>query len=130
MFGILSKRHYAGFKVEVGYSVDVHAVVKDEGVCPDDGPRSARRSQTLLPWMCAAIARANPRSMAFCEVQDSQFNRMFVAYSANINGFKLGCCMILFFDNCHLSGQYKGTMLAVCALDVDNVQFYVRNCVI
>ena len=43
MFGILSKRHYAGFKVEVGYSVDVHAVVKDEGVCPDDGPRSAKR---------------------------------------------------------------------------------------
>jgi len=64
----------------------------------------------ILPWMCAAIVRANPESVAFCEVEDSRFQRMFVAYAANINGFKLGCCMMLFVDGCHLSGPYKGVL--------------------
>jgi len=44
----------------------------------------------LLPRMCATIVRANMRLVLFCEVGESRFNRMFVAYAANINGFKLG----------------------------------------
>ena len=31
--------------------------------------------------------------------------------------------MILFVDGCHLSGPYKGTMLAACPLDADNHLF-------
>jgi len=31
--------------------------------------------------------------------------------------------MMLFVDGCHLSGSYKGTLLAVCALDADNHLF-------
>jgi len=27
----------------------------------------------LLPWMCAAIVRAKPESVAFLEVEDSRF---------------------------------------------------------
>ena len=46
-----------------------------------------------------------------------------MAYTANINGFKLGYCMMLFVNGCHLSGLYKGTMLATCALDADNHLF-------
>ena len=65
----------------------------------------------LLPWMCIAIVRANPESVAFCEVEESRFQRMFVAYAANINGFKMGCRMMLFVDGCHLSRPYKGTCL-------------------
>jgi len=48
---------------------------------------------------------------------------MFVAYVANVNGFKLGCRMILFEDNTHLNGPYKGTLVTVCALDADNHLF-------
>jgi len=77
----------------------------------------------LLPWMCAVIVRANPESVTFCEVEESRFQRMFVAYVANINGFKLGCRKMLFVDGCHLSGPYKGAMLAACALDADNHLF-------
>jgi len=86
-----------------------------KGVCPDDGPRSVGDRYKLLLWMCAAIVRADPGLVAFCEVQESRFNKMFVAFAANINGFKLGCRMILFVDGCHLSGAHKGTMLAECA---------------
>ena len=46
-----------------------------------------------------------------------------MAYATNINGFKLGCRMILFVYGCHLSGLYKGTLLAVCALHADNHLF-------
>jgi len=73
--------------------------------------------------MCAVIVRANPESVAFCEVEDFCFKRMFVAYAANINGFKLGFHMMLFADGCQLHGPYKGTMLAACALDADNHLF-------
>jgi len=60
--------------------------------------------------MCAVIIRASPGSLAFCEVEGSRFNRMFVAYAATINGFKIECHMILFVDGYH-SGPYKGTRL-------------------
>jgi len=58
--------------------------------------------------------------MAFCEVESLRFIRIFVAYTANMNGFKLRCRKILFVDGCHLSGPYKGTLLAACALDANN----------
>jgi len=77
----------------------------------------------LLSWICAAIVRANPGSVAFCEVEGSRFIRMFIAYAANVNGFKLGCRKILFMDGCHLSRPYKGTLLAACGLDADNHLF-------
>ena len=77
----------------------------------------------LLPWMCATIVRANPKSVAFCEVEESRFQRMFVANAVNINGLKPGCCKMLFVDGCHLSGPYKGIMLVACALDADDHLF-------
>ena len=49
--------------------------------------------------MCVAIVRANPRSVAFCEVVGSKFKRIFVASVANVNGFKLGCVNFVKFRN-------------------------------
>ena len=66
----------------------------------------------LLPWICAMIVRANPGSVAVCEVEVCRFYRMFVAYAANINDFKLGYKLVLFVDGTHLSGLYQATMLA------------------
>lgn len=77
----------------------------------------------LLLWMCAAIIRANPRSVAFYEVEGSRFKRMLIACAANVNDFKLGHKIILFVDDTHLSGPYKGTLVAPCTLDVDNQLF-------
>lgn len=77
----------------------------------------------LLSWMCAAIVRANPGSVTVCEIEGYRLYRMFVAYAANVNGFKLGCRCMLFVDGTHLSGPYKGTVLEACALDADNHLF-------
>jgi len=53
----------------------------------------------------------------------AKFYRMFIAYAANVNDFKLRCRMILFMDDTHLCGPYKGTFLAACSLDGDNHLF-------
>ena len=58
----------------------------------------------------------------FCEVDGSRFKRLFGACARNINGFKLGCWMILFIST-HLSRAYIGIMLAVIALHADNLLF-------
>ena len=73
--------------------------------------------------MYVTILRPNLGSVAFCEVDESQFHRMFVTYAANINGFKLTYRKILFVDGCHLSGSYKGTVLAACVHNADNHLF-------
>ena len=62
----------------------------------------------LLPWMCAAIVRANPDSRAFCELEGSRFRHSFIAYGASLNEFILGCRKILFADGTHLSGRTRG----------------------
>ena len=77
----------------------------------------------LLSWMCAAIVRVNPASVLVYEVEGCRFSRFFVAYAANVNGFKLGCKKVMFVDGTHLSGPYKGTLMAACALDADNHLF-------
>ena len=56
----------------------------------------------LVPWMCEAIVRENLGSVAVCEVDGCRFYRMFMAYAANVNGFKLGCRLVLFVDGMHL----------------------------
>ena len=84
----------------------------------------------LLPWMCAAIERANADSRAFVELDGCRFKRMFVALGASLHGFVMGCRKMLFVDGTHLSGSYEGTLLAVVALDADNHVFDVAYAVV
>ena len=67
----------------------------------------------LLLWMCVAIMRVSLGSVAFCEVEGSRFRRTFIAYTANVNGFKLRCRMILFVDGTHLSRPYGPWLLSM-----------------
>jgi len=74
----------------------------------------------LLPWLCAAITRANPDSRAIVELDGCRFKRMFVALGASLNSFIMGSRNILFVDGAHLSGMYKGLLLGAVGLDADN----------
>jgi len=56
-------------------------------------------------------------------VDGSRFNIMFVAYTANISGFKLRCQMILFVNYADLSEPYKETMLVACPQNADDHMF-------
>ena len=57
------------------------------------------------------------------EVDRCRFYRMFVAYAANVNGFKLGCRLVLFINGTHLSRPCQGTMFTAYVLDADNHLF-------
>ena len=65
----------------------------------------------VLLWFCTTIARANPDSSAFVELDACRFKRMFVVLGASLNGFILGCRNILFVDGMCLSGPYEETLL-------------------
>ena len=84
----------------------------------------------MLPWMCAAIVRANVDSRAFVELDGYRFQRMFVAFGACLNGFILESRKMLFVDGTHLSGLYEGTLLALVALDADNHIFELAYAVV
>jgi len=84
----------------------------------------------LLPWMCAAIERANPDSRAFVELDGCRFKRMFVSLGAALKCFIMGCRKMLFVDETHLSGPYEGTLLVRVALDADNHVFNVAYAVV
>ena len=84
----------------------------------------------MLPWMCAAIVKANVDSRAFMELDGCRFKHMFVTFGACLNGFILGSRKMLFVDGTHLSGLYEGTMLAAIALDADNHIFDVAYAVV
>jgi len=83
----------------------------------------------LLPWMCAAIERANPDSRAFVELDGCRFKCMFVSLGAALNGL-MGCRKMLFVDGTHLSGPYEGTLLSAIALDANNHVFNVAYAVV
>ena len=80
--------------------------------------------------MCAKFVRTNPDLRAFVELDGCRFKRMFIVFSASLNGFILGCKKMLFVDETHLSESHKGTMLTVVALDVDNHTFDVVYAVV
>jgi len=84
----------------------------------------------LLPWMCAAIVRANLDSRAFVEFNGCRFKRMFVAFGACLNEFILGYRKMLFIDGTHLSGSYEGSMLVATTLDTNGHIFDVAYAVV
>ena len=84
----------------------------------------------LLPWICAAIERENPNSIAFMELEGSRFMHMFIAYGVCLNGFILGCRKMLLVDGSYLSGSYEGTLLRAVTLDVDDHLFDVAYAIV
>ena len=94
--------------------------MEGEEVCSDVGNGETGGSFQAVALDVLGIVRTNPDSRAFVELDGCQFKRMFVAFGASLNGFILGCRKISFVDVTHLSGPYKGTMLAAVALDADN----------
>jgi len=53
-----------------------------------------------------------------------------VSFGASLNGFIMGCRKLLFVDGAHLSGQYKGTLLAAIVLDANDHLFDVACAVV
>ncbi|XP_031391897.1 uncharacterized protein LOC116204016 [Punica granatum] len=52
------------------------------------------------------------------------FDRLYICFNANVQGFKAGCRPLIGLDGCFLKGYYGGQLLSAIAQD-DNQHFYM-----
>ncbi|KAF7138689.1 hypothetical protein RHSIM_Rhsim07G0128200 [Rhododendron simsii] len=77
-----------------------------------------------LRWYREAVRNSDPKSVFEIEVdtETNRFQRLFVAFSACISGFK-HLRPLLFVDGTFLKGNFKGSLLSVSAKDGDKGLF-------
>ncbi|CAH9122391.1 unnamed protein product [Cuscuta epithymum] len=89
-----------------------------------------------LPNYCAELLKTNPGSTVelICpkhgENGPSRFDRIYVCIDACKKGFINGCRPLIALDGCHLSGYYRGQLLAAVSLDGNNGLFIVAYAIV
>lgn len=92
---------------------------------------SYKDAYSQLPYLCEKIKETNPGSFAtFSTKEDSSFHRLFVSFSASINGFQLGCRPLLFLESYASKSKYQETVLAATAADGNDGIFPVAFAVV
>lgn len=74
-----------------------------------------------LRWYSDSIRRTNPGSVVSLKTEqvDNRFKRIFIAFSASVEGFK-HCRPVLFVDGTFMKSRYKGMLLAATGKDGNN----------
>ncbi|XP_054795623.1 uncharacterized protein LOC129301080 [Prosopis cineraria] len=81
--------------------------------------------------LCEKLKETDPDTVAkWVASTNYRFDRLFIAYGYCIKGFLQGAHPILFIDGSHLSGPYKGTLLAASAIDANNDLFPLANAIV
>ncbi|RVW95664.1 hypothetical protein CK203_031605 [Vitis vinifera] len=84
---------------------------------------SPRASYAYLPWLCHRLREINPGTIAEYTSHEGHFKQLFIGHAFSIQGFTMGCRLVLAIDSCHLSGPYKGALLSAIAYDADDGMF-------
>ena len=66
----------------------------------------------FLPWLCHRLREINPKTIAEYTSHEGHFMELFIAHAFSIQGFIMGCRLVLVIDSCHLSRPYKGALLS------------------
>nr|CAN80481.1 hypothetical protein VITISV_036329 [Vitis vinifera] len=69
------------------------------------------------------LREINPGTIAEYTSHEGHFKQLFIAHAFSIQGFTMGCRLVLAIDSCHLSGPYKGALLSAIAYDADDGMF-------
>ena len=69
-------------------------------------------SYMFLPWLCHRLREINPKTIAEYTSHEGHFMELFIAHAFSIQGFIMGCRLVLVIDSCHLSRPYKGALLS------------------
>ncbi|CAN0877747.1 Protein FAR1-RELATED SEQUENCE 3 [Linum grandiflorum] len=84
-----------------------------------------------LPWFCDKLQEANPGSCIKLIVDDeNKFQRLFVSYRAQVEGFENGCRPILYLDSTPLKSKHHEILLTASALDGDDDIFPVSCAIV
>ncbi|RVW82818.1 hypothetical protein CK203_051180 [Vitis vinifera] len=74
--------------------------------------------------MCEKIVATNPGSIVeLGHSSDGHFEQLFVAHSVSIQGFAMGCRLIIAIDSAHMSGPYRGALFSATAYDANDAMF-------
>ncbi|KAK9293352.1 hypothetical protein L1049_021344 [Liquidambar formosana] len=85
---------------------------------------------------CHAIRTTNPCSYVQMKVErfhlsmPAAFQRLFISFVAQINGFKAGCRLFIGLDGCFLKGCYGGQLLSAVGRDGNNQMFPLAMAVV
>ncbi|XP_025685673.1 uncharacterized protein [Arachis hypogaea] len=116
---------------EYGFSLTYHQAwaAKEKALAEINGV--PKDSYMLIPWICNRLVKTDPQTVAKWTCSPSyQFEKLFVAYGCCVTGFLRGARPILFIDGCHLSGPYKGTLLAASTCDANNDLFPIAYAIV
>ena len=105
--------------VELTYNQAWHLKEKAKK-CIYEAPRD---SYMFLPWLCHRLREINPKTIAEYTSHESHFMELFIAHAFSIQGFIMGCQLVLVIDSCHLSRPYKGAPLSTIAYDTNDGMF-------
>ncbi|XP_022868064.1 uncharacterized protein LOC111387713 [Olea europaea var. sylvestris] len=77
-----------------------------------------------LSSYCHVLGESNPRTVTHIEVDScNRFHYLFLAFDASIRGYLHYLRPVIYVDDSHLKGSYKGTLLLTTAQDA-NKQIY------
>ena len=76
-----------------------------------------------MPWLCHRLVDINPGMIIECTRQNEHFWQLFIAHSFLIQGFLMGCQLVIAIGLTHLSGPYRGSLFFATAYDVDDDMF-------
>ncbi|XP_015934758.1 uncharacterized protein LOC107460851 [Arachis duranensis] len=116
---------------EYGFSLTYHQAwaAKEKALAEINGVH--KDSYMLIPWICNRLVETDPQTIAKLTCSPGyQFEKIFIAYGCCVTGFHRGAKPILFIDSCHLSGPYKGTLLAVSTCDANNDLFPIAYAIV
>ncbi|OVA07378.1 hypothetical protein BVC80_985g4 [Macleaya cordata] len=116
------------FKTYYGVDLEYYFAYAGRNLAMTEIYGDAAKFYSKLVWYTEALKKSNPGSHVVLEVDTKtrQFQRLFVAFKACIDGFNYFCPM-LYLDGTFLKGKFKGCLLAATgknanqAAEVDSV---------
>ncbi|XP_031393381.1 uncharacterized protein LOC116205067 [Punica granatum] len=118
------------FKRYRGIHVDEHMLYRAMRLARTIVEGSEKLQYQKLWDYCEELRRHNPNSTFGLQVNrptlelPPTFDRLYICFNANVQGFKAGCRPLIGLDGCFRKGYYGGQLLSAVAQD-GNQHFYV-----
>ena len=74
--------------------------------------------------MCERIVQTNLGTIVeLTHSNDGHFEQLFIAHAISIQGFAMGCRLIIVIDSFHMSGPYGGALFSATTYDANDYMF-------
>ncbi|KAH6807214.1 hypothetical protein C2S51_028322 [Perilla frutescens var. frutescens] len=125
---LVAEKYKITISISKAYRIKEHAQQLLDG--------DVAQQYSRLADYCEELVRTNPGStvelLAPKQGQNgpSRFERIYICIDACRRGFLVGCRPLIALDGCHLTGYYRGQLLAAVGLDGNNGLFVLAYAVV